>query len=81
MRPCQLRTQCVRIWEHDVEPLHLLKIPHGETRSKLLLKQLRHVLQDAFSIFGPEASVLLMLYDDASDVAACRLSASSMSRQ
>ena len=68
MSPSQLRTQCVRIWKHGVELLHLLEISHRKAFAKLLLQFLGNILQRSFSIVGPKISVLLMLYDDAPDM-------------
>ena len=71
VRPCQLRTQCVRIWKHGIKLFHLLKISHIKAFSELIRQPLGQVLQHAFPVFSTKASVLLVLHDDASDVPVC----------
>ena len=64
MRPDQLRTQCVHIWEQDIGFLHLLQCPDRKTFTKILSQSTGNSCSMGFPITGLHISVPFMSYDD-----------------
>ena len=51
MRPAQMRTQCVRIWIHEIEFSHHLQISYIKPFSKFSCQLIRKKVQQTFTVF------------------------------